>query len=251
MKNLYYFLFICIFGCYQPDENTVNYFKTDKKTNTNDTSIKPRTTIIIDTCELEKKIIQAGLVNIHTIDSSIQVILKYSDTSNFMHKDVYGNLNRLYLQPDVAKKLAKAQHILKQEHPDLTLLVLDGVRPLSIQQKMWDMLDMPGPEKGKFLSNPKNHSLHNYGAAVDITIADSLGNELDMGTPYDYAGELAYPAMEQKMLKEGKLTQQQINNRMLLRRVMNKAGFFGIQTEWWHFNSCTRNRAKEMYTLIE
>jgi D-alanyl-D-alanine dipeptidase len=204
-----------------------------------------------DTCELEKKLIQAGLINIHTIDSTILVYLKYSDTTNFMKQDVYGDLCHAYLQPDVAQKLAQAQYYLKQEHPELSLLLLDGARPLSIQQKMWDMLDMPVSEKGKFVSNPKNHSLHNYGAAVDITLADTLGNELDMGTPYDYAGELAYPVLEQKMLAEGKLSRQQINNRMLLRKVMNKAGFFGIQTEWWHFNSCTRAKAKEIYTLIE
>ena len=129
--------------------------------------------------------------------------------------------------------------------------VFDGVRPRSVQQKMWDMLDMPVQERSKYVSNPQNGSLHNFGAAVDLTIIDSTGRQLDMGTPYDYFGELAYPRLEAEMLEQGKLSKQQVKNRGLLREVMLEAGFTPITTEWWHFNSCYRKEAWEKYKIVE
>lgn len=206
--------------------------------------------IIPDTTELERSIIKSGLVAVHSLDTSILVELKYSSTDNFMNEDVYGDFSRLYLQKDVAEKLINAQLYLKEIDSSLSLLVYDGVRPRSIQQKMWDIVDLPNSEKPKFVSNPKNGSLHNYGAAVDLTIARN-GIAIDMGSPYDDVNEISYPQLEQKFLDEGLLTKEQIDNRKLLRKVMAKAGFFGIQTEWWHFNSCTRDVAKSIYQIVE
>jgi D-alanyl-D-alanine dipeptidase len=72
-----------------------------------------------------------------------------------------------------------------------------------------------------------------------------------MGTPYDDPSEQSYPSMEAYFLEQGQLNSAQIANRRLLRQVMYKAGFFGIQTEWWHFNASTRAFARENYTLVE
>lgn len=204
---------------------------------------------IVDT--LEQNIIDAGLVNIQDIDPSILVDLKYSTEDNFMEKDVYGHLKRAYLQSSVAEDLSKCQAALKERDSSLSLLVYDAVRPRSVQQYMWDILDMPIWEKTKFVSNPKNGSLHNYGCAVDLTIADSEGNPLDMGAGYDDSKKIAYPKFEQAYLDSGMLNQDQINNRILLREVMSAGGFWNIQTEWWHFNRYSRDRAKEMFEIIE
>lgn len=201
--------------------------------------------------ELEQLLIDSGLVNIRELDSNITVDLRYSTDNNFLGKDVYGDLNNCYLQREVAEKLLQAQQLLKKEFPQYNLLVFDGVRPRSIQWKMWEMLDMPDKEKVKYVSNPKFGSLHNFGAAVDVSIADENGNELDMGTPFDFFGELAYPIKENELLKKGELTAQQIENRKLLRRIMYNSDFFNIQTEWWHFNSCYRKEAMLKYHLIE
>jgi D-alanyl-D-alanine dipeptidase len=201
--------------------------------------------------DFEKQMIQLGMVNINDIDSSIVIEIKYSTDDNFFKKDIYGSFDKAYLQPDVAEKLAKAQSFLKELHPDYSLIIYDAARPLIFQKMIWDSLKMPVREKGKFACNPKNGSLHNYGAAVDVSIIDENCEELDMGCPFDYFGELAYPVSENKLLSEGKLTEQQINNRKLLRKAMHKAGFFNIQTEWWHFNSCSRDVAKEKYKIIE
>lgn len=201
--------------------------------------------------KLESELIAAGLVNIADIIPGIRVDLLYSTKNNFMGRDMYGDLTNAYLQADVAEKLKKAESLLKSQDSSLTLLVYDGVRPLHIQQLMWDSLDVPMAEKKNFLSNPANKSLHNYGAAVDLTIATIHGMPLDMGTPYDFIGQLAYPTLEEQMLKEGKLTEDQIANRKLLRSVMFQSGFTGIESEWWHFNSCTREEANVRYQVIE
>jgi len=204
---------------------------------------------VIDT--LEQSLLDAGLVNIQDIINGILIDVRYSSENNFMHRDVYGALNRIYLQPSVAADLQKSQEKLKSIDSTLTLLVFDGVRPRSVQQYMWDILEMPSSEKSKFVSNPKNGSLHNYGAAVDLTIADSDGNPLDMGADYDEIGTIAYPKYEKAYLDSGMISTAQIANRELLRTVMKAGGFWGIQTEWWHFNRYNRERAKELFEIVE
>jgi D-alanyl-D-alanine dipeptidase len=202
--------------------------------------------------ELEQYLIDARLVDIQTISPNTLVELKYSTVDNFMGFDLYGDLTSCYLQPDVAEKLKIANEYLQMKDSTLTLLVYDGVRPRSVQQAMWDTLDMPISEKVKFVSNPKKGSLHNFGAAVDLTIAHiETGEALDMGTPYDFIGIEAYPMKEKQMLEAGRITQEAVDNRKLLRRSMKEGGFFNIQTEWWHFNSCYRKKAIELYEMVE
>lgn len=200
---------------------------------------------------IEQQMIHLGLVDVCKSDTTIHANIKYSTADNFLKMDIYGTYNKAYLQPDVAEKLLKAQAFLKDQHPGYRLVVYDAARPTSIQKIIWDSLKMPSVEKGKFACSPRNGSLHNYGAAVDLSILDENGHELDMGCPFDFFGPLAYPVMETQLLSEDRLSQQQINNRKLLRQMMYKAGFFNIQTEWWHFNSCTRAMAIEKYKKIE
>jgi D-alanyl-D-alanine dipeptidase len=199
----------------------------------------------------EESIVNAGLVDIKKVDSTIVVDLKYSTTDNFLRMDVYGDFNKCYLQPDVAEKVKTAHQYLKARFPYYRLIIYDAARPRSVQRIMWDTIDVPYMERSKYLSSPNGGSLHNFGAAVDISIIDENGYVLDMGTPYDYFGELAYPREEERMIKEGRLTYKQLFNRELLRQVMQQAGFWGITTEWWHFNSCSRDKAYEKYAIIE
>ena len=152
---------------------------------------------------LEQKIMDAGLVDIQKINPGIAVELKYASTDNFMNKNVYGSLKKAYLQPDVAKSLSEAQDFLKSIDSSLTLLVYDAVRPRSVQQYMWDYLELPISEKVKFVSNPKNGSVHNYGSAVDLTISYVNGEPLDMGAGYDEIDRIAYPKFESEFLKKG------------------------------------------------
>ena len=202
--------------------------------------------------ELEQSLLSAGLVDVLNVIPEAQVDLKYSTSDNFMGIDLYGSLTRCYLQPDVADKLAVAHNYLQTRDSTLTFLIYDGVRPRCIQQAMWDTLDMPVEEKVKYVSNPKHGSLHNFGAAIDLTLAyKENGEALDMGTPYDFFGIEAYPIKEPLMLEKNRITQEAVDNRKLLRRCMMKGGFFNIQTEWWHFNSCNREEAKQLYQIVE
>lgn len=200
---------------------------------------------------LEQKLRGAGLVNIQEVDATILVDLKYSSMDNFSGIDLYEVLEHCYLQQKPAEMLAMAQKLLKKKRPDYSLLVYDGARPLHIQQKLWDTLDMPILEKKSYVADPKIGSIHNYGSAVDVTIALGNGIPIDMGTPYDFFGALAHPAKESEMLQKGLLNKQQIENRELLREVMMKAGFTPIKYEWWHFNAVSRARAQEIYKIIE
>lgn len=202
--------------------------------------------------ELETKLIAQGLVDIETVIPGIKVELKYSTEDNFFGKDVYEDHVRAYLQPVVAEMLKKAQESLQKDYPNLTLLVYDGVRPLSVQQILWDDLDKPDSIKPLYVADPKVGGLHNYGVAVDLTIFDNeLQQPLDMGTTYDYFGYPAYPDREKQMLAEGKITQAHVANREILRKVMIGAGFTGIGSEWWHFNAFSRKEAGEKFDLIK
>lgn len=200
--------------------------------------------------DLEQRMIDAGLVKVTNLDTTIVTDLRYSTESNFLNIDLYGDFNAIYLQQEVAEKLVLASKLLRSKYP-YRIVVFDAVRPRSVQQAMWDVLDLPLKEKTKYVSNPRYGSLHNFGAAVDVSIMDQYGDLLDMGTGYDHFGELAYPSKEEELLESGELKLEQIQNRQLLRSVMYKAGFTNIHTEWWHFNSCSRKEARERFPIIE
>lgn len=199
----------------------------------------------------EAPFINSCLINIKRKIPSIRIDLRYSSTNNFMQSDMYGAISNAYLQPDAVEKLEKAQAFLKQKYPLYSLIIFDAARSKSVQQLMWDSVKISKMERTKYLSNPQSGSLHNYGEAVDIGVCDSVGNELDMGTPFDFFGEEAQPEKEISMIQQGKLTHAQVKNRQLLREVMYKAGFFNIQTEWWHFNACTLQKAASTYPPLQ
>ena len=214
--------------------------------------VKPKPLKTSQICEYEQKMIEQGLLNIQEIDAEILVDLKYSTMDNFVGKDVYGCISNCYLQKRPAQMLSKANDLIQQKNANYRLLVYDGGRPLSIQKILWNSLTQYSPkQRATYVANPSQGSIHNYGSAVDLTIATFDGTPLDMGTKYDYFGELAYPKRESYFLKIGKLTKQQIANRQLLRSVMKSAGFMPIEYEWWHFNAMSRQSAKVTYRIIQ
>lgn len=198
---------------------------------------------------LEAQMRQQGLVDIQRLDGSIRVELKYSSVDNFMGADVYGDLERCYLQRAAAEKLVRAQALLKERYPSWSLKVFDGARPRRVQWIMWRLVE--GTEQQKYVASPGRGSIHNYGSAVDLTICDAQGEDLDMGTPYDFLGELAQPRFEAFYLKAGKLTQRQVGHRELLRNTMLAAGFSPVSNEWWHFDAFSRSVVTERYKILE
>ncbi|MDR1937814.1 MAG: M15 family metallopeptidase [Tannerellaceae bacterium] len=200
--------------------------------------------------DLDRYLASLGLVDVSRMDTSLRVSLQYAMPGNVMGKAVYTGVTGAWLHPDAAAKLLKAQRLLKAKHPGYSLLVYDAARPMSVQRTMWNLVR--GTDKTNYVSNPANGGgLHNYGMAVDVTIAGPSGNPLPMGTPFDHFGEEAHTDREEALLQSGKITREAFANRRLLREVMRQAGFRTILYEWWHFNACTRQEAQQNYRLID
>jgi D-alanyl-D-alanine dipeptidase len=253
---MFFFLIIILYNCSTDSaESATLKAKVDPKENQQlELELKQKQDSLL---ELKKKLkedsvlLLNNLVDVHDLNQNIWVDLKYASTDNFMKIKLYERLNRAFLQKDVAERLVKCQEYLTSIDTGLHLLIYDAVRPVSTQWKMWRALDSIPFERGKYVSNPINKSLHNYGAAIDLTICDSKGKALDMGAGFDEFGEIAYPTKESYFLSKGELTEQHIANRNLLRKVMRSQYFRNLQTEWWHFNACSRNDAKAKYQVLE
>jgi D-alanyl-D-alanine dipeptidase len=201
-------------------------------------------------CPQEQSLRQLGLVDVRDVMPGVVVDLRYSGTNNFLKKDIYGCLDVAFVQPEVGIKLKKACEILSKLRPELRFCVYDAGRPKWAQQALWDHIDKPEHVKHVYVANPKKGSIHNYGAAVDLTLVDAKGVVVDMGTPYDFFGLEAQPRCEEQMVKKGVLSRSQVNNRKLLRKIMVQAGFLSITSEWWHFNSCSLASAKKKYAVL-
>ena len=199
--------------------------------------------------EVEETFIKAGLIDIHNIDETIKVDLVNSDPGkNFFRENYYDGLSNAYLRKEVAQKLSSAQKHLKLNFPEYSILVMDAARPGSISRLMYDK--MKGTKFEKFVANPKNGSMHNYGIAVDVTIVDGNGKEIDMGFSPFYKNKLSI-YMGYTKLKVFGLSKKQKQNRKLLSDVMKKAGFIPLSYEWWHFNGMPKNEARDIYQIIE
>ena len=198
----------------------------------------------------DTKLAGMGFVDICALDSTMQVQLVYATVSNFLYKPVYEGITKAWLHPDAAKKLLRAQQNLKREQPAYSLLVYDAARPMEVQRQMWELVK--GTKNVNYVSNPDNRNgRHNYGMAVDVTIIDGKGQPLPMGTPFDFFGVEAHTDKETALVQGGKITEAEYQNRRLLRRIMQQAGFTTITSEWWHFNACSAEVAKARYKLIE
>ena len=198
-----------------------------------------------------KRMAQQGLVDILTVDSTIQVSLMYSRADNFTGKVLYTDLREAYLHLKAATALAKAQKALRKLRPDLSLKIYDATRPMSVQQKMWNTV--AGTKQQNYVSNPRNGGgMHNYGLAVDITLCEAVtGDTLDMGTKVDFLGSYAHIDNEAGLVRQHIITPKAKENRELLRKVMTEAGFKPLRTEWWHFNLVSRAEAKAHYKAVK
>jgi zinc D-Ala-D-Ala dipeptidase len=123
----------------------------------------------------------------------------------------------------VVKALLKASPLFEEK--GYKIKFFDCFRPLYIQKRMWDI-----KPDSRYVANPnKSGSIHNRGAAVDITLIDKDGKELDMGTQFDHFGEEAHHAYT-------KLPDTVSSNRILLKEIMEKSGFKAQNSEWWHYS---------------
>ncbi|MCC3414387.1 MULTISPECIES: M15 family metallopeptidase [unclassified Microcoleus] len=164
----------------------------------------------------------ARLVDIRTVNPNIRLDIRYATTNNFLKRKLY-TVAKCALRSSVAQKLALVQTDL--EKIGLGLKVYDCYRPFSVTKQMWEFLPDPN-----YVANPARGSRHNRGAAVDLTLVDRTGKELEMPTPYDDFTKKAHRDYNGGSAQSRK-------NRQTLEDAMKKQGFIGISTEWWHFDS--------------
>lgn len=171
--------------------------------------------------------------------AGIQVDLRYASRDNFVGRDLYSPLDCAWLHRDAAAAIEQVVAWLAAHRPGHTLLILDALRPHRVQEQLWEAL--AGTPLRMYLADPIRGSIHSYGMAVDVTILDAAGQELDMGTGFDDMSERSHPALESELLARGELAPLQVANRQLLRDAMFQAGFAGINSEWWHFDCGDRD----------
>jgi D-alanyl-D-alanine dipeptidase len=180
---------------------------------------------------------------IHLADlPGIRHELRYASANNFVGADMYSPFDCAWLRREGAAQLSAAADHLRAAHPGLALLVLDALRPQRVQERMWKALE--GSGLTDYLANPSIGSIHSFGMAVDVTLCDARGRELDMGTLFDDLTERSHPILEEALLAKGELTQAHLQNRQLLRDAMAAGGWRGITREWWHFDAGDRVRIR-------
>lgn len=200
--------------------------------------------------KVEKRFLEAGLVDVKTIDKTIQVDLVNSDPQkNYFRENYYDGLDKAYLRKEVALELSKAQKILQAKYPHYSLLILDSVRPRSVSKLMYEK--MKGTKFEKYVANPEKGSMHNYGIAVDVIIVDGSGQEIDMGFNPFRKSPLEIYWLYAKMKLGFNLTDEQEKNRKILSDTMVSAGFIPLNFEWWHFDGMAKDEARKRFKIIE
>ena len=163
---------------------------------------------------------QSDFVRLKDLSPDFVYELKYATPDNFLKQAVY-DCGECYLRKSTAEALVKANEAFKQLGYRIKLF--DCYRPLSVQKKMWKIL--PGTH---YVANPAKGSKHNRGAAVDLTLVDAQGKELNMGTPFDFFGKEAHHTYTEH-------SKEVLENRKLLKETLDKFNFKSIYSEWWHY----------------
>jgi zinc D-Ala-D-Ala dipeptidase len=160
-------------------------------------------------------------VNLKDYSKDFVYDMKYATADNFLKAKVY-DCAECFLRLKTVKALIVANSTFMKM--GYKIKIFDCYRPLDIQKRMWNIV--PNPE---YVANPSKGSIHNRGGAVDITLVDAKGKELDMGTTFDFFGIEASHNYQN-------LSQEIKNNRELLKKTMIEKGFNSFDSEWWHYS---------------
>jgi D-alanyl-D-alanine dipeptidase len=170
---------------------------------------------------VKPEIADTTFVNLRDFSKDFVYDMKYATEDNFLKAKVY-DCAECFLRLKTVKALIAANNdFIKRGYK---IKLYDCYRPLSIQKKMWEIVSDP-----KYVADPKKGSIHNRGGAVDISIVDANGKEIDMGTSFDFFGI-------QASHKYNKFSKEILSNRKFLKKIMVKNGFNSFDSEWWHYN---------------
>lgn len=170
-----------------------------------------------------------SFVSLKAFSSDFVYDMKYATTANFLKQAVY-DCPECYLRYKTVKSLIEANNEFMTKGYKIKLF--DCYRPLSIQKKMWQIVSNP-----IYVADPNKGSIHNRGCAIDISLVNSNGEELDMGTPFDFFGE-------ESSHNYKNLSEDIKRNRAFLKEVMLKHNFKSFDSEWWHYNLVDGNLEK-------
>ena len=167
--------------------------------------------------------------------------------------------SRCFVRREVYEKLLQVQKMLPE---GLSLRIWDAWRPFALQEELYhvygaQILKSQGltnasfEEKqqaiSQFVSLPRPDRdyppLHTTGGAVDVTLIDAAGRELNMGTPFDSFSEKSASDYYEE---NPDLDEEIRNRRRILRNAMCSAGFTYLDSEWWHYDYGNREWARQM-----
>ena len=161
------------------------------------------------------------LVNLRETDLNLIFDIRYATADNFTGKPVYQQPG-CYLHDEAAEKMARAVELATPH--GLTFKIFDAYRPIEVQRALWE--HTPDPN---FLSNPDSGACpHCRGVAIDLTLVDKSGNELDMGTGFDDFRTESHHGT-------ASINVEAQQNRFLLLGLMSAAGWDFYKNEWWHY----------------
>lgn len=172
-----------------------------------------------------EKLEDSVMIELINYDSSLVLDIRYATENNFMKQKVYPCPKAL-LRKIAAEALFEAHQKFKEK--GYRIKIYDGYRPLSVQWILWNKTT-----NKNYVANPRKGSNHNKGCAVDMTLVDTDGNELNMGTEYDFFGAAAHHTF---IDFPAKTKAEILKNRKLLKTIMESVGFKSISNEWWHYD---------------
>jgi len=176
---------------------------------------------IVNDIKNQETLNDTTFVNLKDYSKDFVYDMKYATSDNFLKAKVY-DCAECFLRLKTVKALIETNlELMKKGYK---IKIFDCYRPLDIQKRMWKIV--PNPE---YVANPSKGSIHNRGGAVDITLVDANGIELNMGTTFDFFGIEASHNYQN-------LSQEIKSNRELLKTTMIKYGFNSFDSEWWHYN---------------
>ena len=165
----------------------------------------------------------------------------------YFERGIPGAIRRVYARQTVANMLLTAENSLPDGYK---LKIFDAWRPIAVQKALYNeyysslQYTFKGMKKSerelkeiasRFVSYPSEDPncpfVHSTGGAVDLTIIDASGRELDMGTDFDEFSDAAHTAYF-----ESTTFHNIRNNRRLLYNAMISAGFTNYPSEWWHYD---------------
>jgi zinc D-Ala-D-Ala dipeptidase len=161
-----------------------------------------------------------SLVEITPASHDVVIMLAYATAQNLTGKPVYRQA-RCFLHRDAEARLVRAVALARPL--GLRLKLFDAFRPSEAQWALWNACPDPN-----FLADPRRGSPHSRGVAIDLTLIDAAGAELDMGTGFDAFTPLSHHANTEIPLAAQR-------NRFLLLGLMSAAGWDFYGNEWWHY----------------